>query len=205
MKRTFKLAAFACAASLLLAAVSVSALGQGRGQGSGRPAGPPSQAGPPAGVGVDRGIGTSGARSDGRADTGRGTASGRSEGRSDAGLGTARENSARRPETVTNTELARYRGIARRLDTTTEALHADFLAAQAVDPNLKFGQFVAAHMIGHNLGSTHPGITSTAILSGLQNGDSIGQTLQNLGLSEAEAKRVQKESKRQIKASRANR
>ena len=46
---------------------------------------------------------------------------------------------------------------------------------------------VVAH---DNLGAQHPGITTAAMLSGLQSGKSIGQTLQSLGLSAADIKQA---------------
>ena len=171
--------------------------GVGGGNGGGRPAG----VGQPGGMGVDRGLGTAGSRSGGRSDDGLGTASSRSGGRSNTGLDRARAGGA--PERGSN-ELRRYTGISRKLGTTPEALRASYEAALAANPDLKWGQFVAANMIAENLGTRYPNITTAAILAGLENGDSIGETLEALGLGEEQAEQVEKEAKREIKASKKN-
>ena len=81
-------------------------------------------------------------------------------------------------------------------------LREQYQVALLTNPNLKFGQFVAAHALARNLGTRHANITTDAILSGLQSGRSIGQTLQSLGLSSSEAKEAEKSAKRRIKESR---
>lgn len=102
----------------------------------------------------------------------------------------------------TETELRRFGGVARKLDTTPEALRDSFEAARKMNPDLNFGQFVAANVVADNLGSRHPQITASAILFGLENGDSLGRTLRNLGLPKDEAKRAEKDAKRKIEKSR---
>ena len=199
--------------SLLLAIAMIvtlvcadAAFAQGRGGGGGRPSGAgggrPTTAGPPAGMGVDRGLGTASTRSNGRSDTGLGNASTRSNGRSDTGLDRARQGG--RATMPDNNELHRYTGISKKLGTTPEDLRAQFETALAANPDLKWGQFVAANVIADNLSARHPGITSAAILTGLQNGDSIGETLENLGLGEEQAEQAEKAAKREIKESRKN-
>jgi hypothetical protein len=121
--------------------VMASAQGRGRGAGGGPPAGSPG-GGPPSGVGVDRGIGTSSDRSAGRADTGRGTASDRSNGRSDAGLDRARLQ--RQNSQQADNELRDHPGMAASLHTTANDLRSGYQAALLANPNLKFGQYVAA-------------------------------------------------------------
>lgn len=188
-------------ACVLLVGVQLTASAQGRGRGGGgggRPAGV--GGGPPAGVGVDRGIGTSSDRSGRRADTGRGTASDRSNGRSDAGIERARlqRENARRADD----HLRDHPDMAARLHTTANDLREGYQAALAVDPSLKFGQYVAATRLAANLGSRYPSVTREAILVGLAQGDSIGETLQNLGVSEREAKEARKRAEREIKEAR---
>lgn len=192
----------ACAAVgltiLFVAGADSSVYGQGRG-GGGRPAG----AGPPAGAGVNRGITTSSNRSNGRSDDGFGRASNRSNGRADAGRD--RAIAGRGNATIpSDNELRHYTGISKKLDMTPEALRTSFEAALAANPDLRWGQFVAANVIADNMGTRFPGITSAAILTGLQNGDSIGRTLQNLGLGEQQAEDVEKAAKREIKESKKN-
>lgn len=191
-------------AFLLALGVDSNIAAQGRGNGGGRPSGNPGNGGgrPTTSPGVDRGIDMSSDRSDGRSGRGRDTASSRSDGRSDDGIERARngrENSMR--NMPSDNELNRFRGISHRLNTTPEALRSEYQAALATNPDLKFGQFVAANMIANNLNQRNPAITTSAILSGLQNGDSIGETLRGLGLSGDEAKRAEKEYKRQLKES----
>ena len=98
-------------------------------------------------------------------------------------------------------ELNRYNGISRKLGVPPETLRAQYAAALLANPDLKFGQFVAANVIADNLNSRNSGITTSAILSGLRNGDSIGKTLKNLGISGDEADRIRKEADKQIKES----
>lgn len=176
--------------------VMASAQGRGRGAGAGPPSGNPG-GGSPSGVGVDRGIGTSSTNSGGRADTGRGTASDRSNGRSDAGLDRARlqeQNSQQADK-----ELNDHPGLAANLHTTANDLRSGYQAALAINPNLKFGQYVAATRLAANLGATNPSITTNAILAELAAGKSIGRALQDLGLSKQEAKDAQKRVDQEIK------
>ena len=193
---TFHIFAFAC---LLLIGTQVMASAQGRGKGSGQggpPAGNPGK-GQPSGIGVDRGISTSSDKSNGRADIGRGNASINSNGRSDAGLERARlqrENSQR-----ADRELFDHPQMPARLHTTANSLRSGYQSALLFNPNLSFGNYVAATRLGTNLRGRNPNITRDAILVGLSNGDSIGRTLQNLGLSEKEAKEAKKRAEREIK------
>jgi len=170
--------------------------GRGRGVGGGPPAGNPG-GGPPSGVGVDRGIGTSSDRSNDRADTGRGMASNRSTGRSDAGLDRARLQ--RQNSQEADRDLRDHPGMAANLHTTANDLRSGYRAALLTNPNLKFGQYVAATRLAANLGARNPNITTKAILAGLAAGKSIGQTLQALGLSKQEAKDAQKRVDQELK------
>jgi hypothetical protein len=181
---------------LLVIGIQTIAVAQGRGRG-GAGGGPPAGAGRPSGVGVDRGISTSSDRSNGRADVGRDNASVRSNGRSDAGLERARlqrENSKRADDMLHD-----HPHFATRLHTTANDLRGGYQAALALNPNLTFGNYVAANRLGANLGTRRPRITTNAILAGLANGSSIGRTLQDLGLSKQEAKDAQKRVEREIK------
>lgn len=200
--RVFMVFALAC---LFLVGTQTIASAQGRGHGGGggggggrgssgvgHPGG-----GRPSGVGVDRGINTSSDRSRGRADNGRDTASERSAGRSDEGLERARlqrENARRADE-----ELRDHPGMAERLHATANDLRDGYRAALAANPALKFGQYVAASRLAANLGVRHPNITRSAILAGLAEGRSIGETLQELGVSERETKEARKQVEREIK------
>jgi hypothetical protein len=133
----------------------------------------------------------------GRTDTGRSTASDRSNGRSDAGLNRARLQEQNSQEA--DKELNNHPGMAANLHTTANDLRSGYQAALAANPNLKFGQFVAATRLAANLGATNPNITTNAILAGLAAGKSIGQTLQDLGLGKQDTKDAQKRVDREIK------
>src|SRR5207245_6295093 len=127
-------------AGLFVVGMTTIAAAQGRGRGGG--VGPPARGGPPPGTGVDRGLGRSSDASAGRADTGRGNASDRSNGRSDAGLNRARVASGNLRNA--DNELRANPGIARSLHVTANDLRSQYQVALAKNPNLKFGQFVAA-------------------------------------------------------------
>ncbi|MBD0369543.1 MAG: hypothetical protein ICV60_01710 [Pyrinomonadaceae bacterium] len=194
-------------ACLLVLGMNTTASAQGRGRGGGgvgRGAGGGgnsgiggSNSGGGVGVGVGRGIGTSSDRSNGRADNGRGTASDKSNGRSDDGLDRARENSRRADE-----DLSRHPGIASGVNMSANQLRAAYNVALQTNPNLKFGQFVAATRLSQNLGSRYPNITRDAILAGLASGRSLGQTLRDLGLSSDEARAAERRVKREMEDSR---
>ena len=201
MKHRFLVGASVALAFLLCVSVD-SSFAQGRG--GGRPAGagggsPSGMGGPPAGAGVDRGIGNASTRSNGRSDIGLGTASTRSNGRSDTGIDRARlarDNA----NAMSDNDLNRYRGLSRKLGTTPDQMRAAYQAALLANPDLTYGQFVAANVVADNLNARFPSITSSAILAGLANGDSLGRTLHNLGLSKDQAKVAQRTAEDEIKA-----
>ena len=186
------------------AAMCTDVVAQGRGRGGGGGGGGggrgASGMGQPGGVGVDRGLGRSSDASNGRADSGRDNASSRSNGRSDAGLERARIASDNLSNA--NRELAKHPRLANALHVNANDLRAGYQAALANNPNLRFGQYVAATRLAQNLGDNHPNITRAAILAGLANGDSIGETLQDLGLSSREAKEAKKRAEKEIERGR---
>ncbi len=89
-----------------------------------------------------------------------------------------------------------FKGIAAKLGTTPDALQSAYEAAKLANPKLSRGNFVAANVLAHNLGTKNPAITTQAILSGVQGGKSIGQTLQGLGLSATDAESAERQAKR---------
>ena len=105
-------------------------------------------------------------------------------------------NSAPKPKDTNDT----FRGVATKLGTTPDAMQSAYLTAKAANPKLTRGRFVAANILAQNLGSKNSAITTQAILSGLQSGKSIGQTLQSLGLSSKEAHDAQRQADREAKA-----
>lgn len=112
--------------------------------------------------------------------------------------GTAAVDSSR-AEREKTANLKKFRGIAAKLNTTPAALQYAFENARVGNPKLSRGNFIAANVLADNLGATRPNITTPAILSGLQNGKSLGQTLQSLGLSASEAKQARRTADRQAK------
>ena len=112
------------------------------------------------------------------------------------GRGAADSSTAERQRAAS---LKKFRGITAQLNTTPEALENAFERARAANPKLSRGNFIAANVLANNLGANNPNITTPAILSGLQSGKSIGQTLQSLGLSASEAKQARRTADRQAK------
>lgn len=186
--------------ALILLGAETLAAAQGRGHGGGVGGGGGSGMGQPSGVGVDRGLGRSSDASAGRADRGRDNSSVRSDGRSDAGLNRARMASENIAEA--DKDLRAHPGIATSLHVTANDLRGQYQVALTHNPNLTFGQFVAATRLAHNLGRNHPTITRDAILAGLASGRSIGQTLHDLGLSSRDAKEAKKQADHDFKQSR---
>jgi hypothetical protein len=197
---------YAAIVCLFVVSLTATAFGQGKGRGGGVGGGRGSgggmsnPGGPPAGVGVDRGLGNASERSNGRSDDGLRNASDRSNGRSDAGLNRARLAADNRKQA--EKDLREHPGIANTLHVKANDLRSGYQAALAINPNLKFGQYVAATRLEQNLHSRFPDVTRNAILGGLASGDSLGRTLQNLGLSSHEANEARKQAEQEIQQSR---
>jgi len=182
---------------LLIIGTAMAVYAQGRGRGGG--AGGGNSGGRGVGGGVSGGLGNASDRSNGRSDRGLGNASDKSNGRSDDGLDRARAASDKVNQA--DDELRRNPGMAKGMNMSANQLRDGYQAALAKNPDLKFGQYVAANRIARNLGDRNPNITSDAILQGLAGGKSIGQTLQGLGLSSKDAKDAEKTAEREIKES----
>jgi hypothetical protein len=187
---------------VLVLATGAFAQGKGRGGGGGHGGGSGNAGGPPAGRGVDRGINNASDKSNGRSDNGLNNASDKSNGRSDAGLERARRASSnlRRADD----DLRDHPGLPRALHTNANDLRAGYQSALNLNPDLTFGNYVAATRLGQNLGSRHPNITRDAILSGLASGRNMGRTLQDLGLSERESKNARNLVDDEIKRAKKN-
>jgi hypothetical protein len=117
---------------------------------------------------------------------------------SHAGSAAASEDSSR-AERRRIANLKAFRGIAPKLHTTPDALHTAFERARQANPKLSRGNFIAANVLADNLGARRPNVTTAALLAGLQNGSSIGQTLQGLGLSPLEAQQARRAADRRVK------
>ena len=172
---------------LLVLALATGAFAQGKGGGRGGGGGRGSGGGHGGGPPVERGLGN---------------ASERSGGRSDAGLERARRASSnlRRADD----DLRDHPRLPRALHTNANDLRSGYQAALATNPDLKFGHYVSATRLSQNLSSRFPNVTRNAILSGLASGRSLGQTLQDLGLNDREAKEARKRADAEIKAARKN-
>jgi hypothetical protein len=184
---------------LLILALAASSVGQGRGRGGGVGGGRGSGngGGPPSGIGVDRGLGNASDRSGGRSDAGLENASMNSNGRSDAGL----ERARLRRENMNNADhdLREHPGIPQTLHVSANSLRNGYQTALLTNPNLTFGNYVAATRLAQNLGTRFPGITRNAILEGLASGRSLGGTLKDLGLSDQQSKDAKKHVEEEIK------
>jgi hypothetical protein len=202
MSKLVRKGAYTVALSVLVLVVATGAFAQGRGRGGGggRGGGSGNAGGPPPGAGVDRGLGNASTRSGGRSDEGLGNASTKSNGRSDAGLERARRASSNLRHA--DDDLRDHPGLPRALHTNANDLRAGYQAALARNPDLTFGNYVAATRLSQNLGSRFPNITRDAILNGLASGRSLGGTLQDLGLSERESKDARKQMDRELKDAR---
>ena len=187
---------------VLTLATGAFAQGRGRGGGAGGGRGSGSGGGPPSGVGVDRGLGNASSRSGGRSDDGLGNASTRSNGRSDDGLERARRASSNMRRA--DDDLRDHPGVPNALHTNANDLRDGYQAALATNPDLSFGNYVSATRLGQNLNQRFPNVTRNAILDGLASGRSLGQTLQDLGLSSDESKAARKQAEAEIKAARKN-
>ena len=118
-------------------------------------------------------------------------------GRSDTGMGSARLQQQNLEQA--DQELRDHPGMAANLHTSADELRTGYQAALTTNPNLKFDQYVVATRLAANLGATNPNIAAGGILNGIASHKSIGQTLQDLGLSKEQAKDAQKRTDKEIK------
>jgi hypothetical protein len=86
-------------------------------------------------------------------------------------------------------QAQRFNGLSKKTGISAGALQSRFEAERSLNPDLTYGQFVAAHMISRN----HRGVLPGDILGGLRDGRSIGQTLKNKGWDKG---KINKERKR---------
>jgi len=192
---------------LLVSALAAGVFAQGKGRGGGgggsKGGGGGSSnrgGGPPPGTGVDRGLGNASERSGGRSDDGLSNASTKSKGRSAEGIERARSNNLRRADD----DLRDHPRLPRALHTNANDLRGGYQAALATNPDLTFGNYVSATRLGQNLNPRFPNVTRDAILNGLNSGRSLGQTLQDLGLNEREAKEARRRADDEIKKAKKN-
>lgn len=101
------------------------------------------------------------------------------------------------PDVKPSADTKSFSGIAKKLNMTPQQLEANYDAAKAANSDLTRGQFIAANVLGQNLASK--GVTTQAILTGLQQHKSIGQTLHSLGLSDKEADEAERAADKEAK------
>jgi len=197
MAKVLQYVVHAAVLSLLVVGLATSIAAQGKGRGGGVGGGRGSGSGPPSGAGVDRGLGNASDRSDGRSDDGLANASTHSNGRSNAGLDRARraQDNLRRADN----DLNDHPGVPQTLHVSANSLRSGYQAALVKNPDLTFGNYVAATRLAQNLGSRFPNITRDNILADLASGQSLGRALQDLGLSSQESKDARKRVDEEIK------
>jgi len=86
-----------------------------------------------------------------------------------------------------------YQGLSNQTGMSRESLQEWFEQERQLNPNLSFGQFVAANMIAKN----HQGLSAQTILTGLRAGKNIGQTLHAEGWDKRRIKEERKRVKRE--------
>ena len=161
---------------LLVASLTVWAQGRGSGN-SGHPSGPPSGAGAPSGMGRPD---TAGAPSN---------AGGRP---SDAGKPTTTGSQAHTQQPLKDAQI--NGGAFRMLEKKTGMTSADLQALYTSSGARNFGAFTSALVVSKNLG-----LDQNAVLEGIKT-QSLGQTLQSLGVSPADAKKAEAQAKKEAKA-----
>jgi len=193
MRKALKSAAHGAVLCLLIVGLATSLSAQGKGHGGGNGSGRGSGGGPPSGAG----LGNASDRSGGRSDDGLANASTHSNGRSDNGLDRARraQDNLRRADN----DLNDHPGVPQTLHVSANSLRSGYQAALVTNPDLTFGNYVAATRLAQNLGRRFPNITRDNLLAGLASGHSLGRTLQDLGLSSDESKDARKRVDEEIK------
>ena len=163
---------------LLVLTLSVGVFAQGKGRGGGNKGGSSNRGGGP---------------SDG---------STKSKGHSDKGVERGRRESANLRKADDN--LRDHPGLPKALHTNANDLRSGYQSALAVNPDLTFGNYVSATRLGQNLNPRFPNVTRDAILSGLNSGRSLGQTLKDLGLNDRESKDARRRVDDEIKKAKKN-
>jgi hypothetical protein len=88
-----------------------------------------------------------------------------------------------------NSGSQRFKGLSKRTGMSQTTLQTRYEIERKLNPDLTYGQFVAAHMISKN----DKKVSTNDILNGLRNGQSIGQTLKD---RRWDRKKVDKERRR---------
>ncbi len=91
----------------------------------------------------------------------------------------------------------RFRGLSKKIGMSPEDARDWYERERDLNPNLTYGQFVAANMIARRNNSRYSNITTESILDRLRDGDNFGQAVKDLGLKgsryEDERRRIRRE------------
>lgn len=136
-----------------------------------------------------RGRGGGGGNGNGRGNSGSQTTTRGNTGNDNSNKSKSDRKEDRSISKNTNAQNNRYNGLSRKTGMSSASLQKWYESERALNPDLTYGQFVAANMIARN----HDGISAQTILNGLGSGRSIGQVLQNQGWNK---ERIKKERKR---------
>ena len=170
-------------------AASLAVWAQGRPSGAARPSG--AGGGPPSGAGMgNSGMGSSHSDMGGNAsDAGRSADAGRP---SDAGkpADTGMQTHSQQPLKDSQINGGAFKMLESKTGMTSDQLQALYASSGAKN----FGQFVSAVVVSKNLG-----LDTNAVLNGLKT-QSLGKTLQSLGVSPEDAKKAEAQAKKEAKA-----
>ena len=163
---------------VFLLAASVAAWAQGKPANAGRPAG--AGGGPPSGMGMgNSGMANSHSEMGGRpADAGRPSTS------------TSSQAHTQQPLKDSQINGGAFKMLETKTGMTSEQLQALYASSGAKN----FGQFVSGVVVAKNLG-----LDTNAVLEGLKT-QSLGKTLQSLGVSPEDAKKAEAQAKKEAKA-----
>ncbi len=91
----------------------------------------------------------------------------------------------------------RFRGLSKKIGMSPEDAQDWYEREKDRNPNLTYGQFVAANMVARKNHSSRPRLTTEAILDRLEGGQNFGQAVKDLGLKgdryENERRRIRRE------------
>ena len=76
----------------------------------------------------------------------------------------------------------RFNGLAKKIGMSPERAQDWYERDRYLNPDLTFGQFVAANMIARKQGSRYPRVTAEAIFRRMRDGASLGQAVKDLGM-----------------------
>jgi hypothetical protein len=129
----------------------------------------------------------------GNSDTNDDRGRGRDEDNDNKGRGKDRDS-----DDYNNHNSKRYNGLAKKIGMSPEAAQTWYETEKRLNPDLTYGQFVAANMIARKHGSHYPNLTTERILGELRDGRSLGQAIKNLGLNDKDAEKERKRIRKEI-------